>query len=116
MVLRARRSRLVRLASRRCRVWLSALCREDRLDELRYEDLVLVDEDLEGHARRLVRRRGNRLAVLVAERGRSAEHERHRAVELGELDDLGLLRGDLEDHDLVLLIECLPGLTGWCAG
>ena len=93
---------------------------QDGLDELGHEDAVVVDERLEGDAGG-----GTGMIVLAGSsspvsgsRKSSALRSTRRdgAVELAELDDLGLLRGDRQDDDLLLAVEdrllCpVPGLA-----
>ena len=71
------------------------------------QDAVVVDEGLEDDAGRgrddgrVQRLAGHRVAEVV----RAAEHQGDAAVQLGELDDLGLLGVDREDDDLLLAVE-----------
>ena len=91
------------------RLGVLGLFREDGLDELRHEDAVVVDEGLERDAGRGDRDDGvggkevarERVAEVVA----GAKHQGDGAVELAELDDFRLLRGDREDDDLLLAVE-----------
>ena len=83
----------------------------DRLDDLRRQDAVRVDEDLEGDAGRLGRdRREGRAGDRVDEVVGRAEGEGDGAVHLRELEDFGLLGGDRQDDDLLLAVQGRVGL------
>src|SRR5262245_27117197 len=83
------------------------LSRKDALDELRDRDPEVVDELLQRCAlRRVGWGQGDRARDRVdREVLAGSEDEADRAVQLGELDDFGLVRVDPEDHDLLLAVE-----------
>src|SRR3990172_7852905 len=71
------------------------------------QDAPVRDQVRQDQARRLDRLRDDRVALLVDEVLRRAQRQGDVPVDLGELDDLGLLQGDGQDDDLLL-----PGESG----
>src|SRR5689334_17575791 len=83
------------------------LRREDRLHQARdrHGEVLRQGEERDARGgiwRRKDHRAGRRVDLEVLAR---AEDEADRAVELAELDDLGLGRGHAQDHDLLLAVE-----------